>query len=343
MKNDLPYFSHNNNARRHPKMKALIAEFGFEGYGRFWALCERIAEDSDAYLDISKKVNKLDLASELNMDGSGLDDFLSFLADPEIDLINMDNDVVTVDRITELFEQTAKSREGARLRKAGKKGKGKGSDKPCESSEGKGESSGEPDKKEEKKREEKTKVNSCGSDEPPFFEPPLSKTADLLGPPFFEAPPPPTPDEKPPERAKAVGRPKKPPLREREPENGHERVEKAYLENWDRLRAEGKVQTREPIVNWGQTRKLLSARFAWLPPDKIVEAINNGLKNDFVMRGGYSLATMLSASTLNGLLNSTGPPSGRGNSPPPNLAGKSLAGLKNRPRGDPDEPFGEGG
>jgi len=99
MKNDLPYFSHNNNARRHPKMKALIAEFGFEGYGRFWALCERIAEDSDAYLDISKKVNKLDLAGELGLDGNGLDTFLSFLADPEIDLINLEDNIITIDMV----------------------------------------------------------------------------------------------------------------------------------------------------------------------------------------------------------------------------------------------------
>ena len=41
MKDNLPYFSHDNNARRHPKMKALIAEFGYEGYGRFWALNDR--------------------------------------------------------------------------------------------------------------------------------------------------------------------------------------------------------------------------------------------------------------------------------------------------------------
>ena len=43
MRDDLPYFSHDNNAQDHPKMQALIAEYGFEGYGRFWALHERIA------------------------------------------------------------------------------------------------------------------------------------------------------------------------------------------------------------------------------------------------------------------------------------------------------------
>jgi len=136
-------------------------------------------------------------------------------------------------------------------------------------------------------------------------------------------------------------KPKKPPLREREPENAHETVEKAYRRNWDRLCAEGKVRTRDPVVNWAQARKLLSTHFAkGIAPEKIVEAINNGLKDDFVMQKGYSLSMMLSATMLNGLLNSTGPPGcGRGNSPPSSLAGKKSLGKLLR--GDLDEPFGD--
>jgi len=98
---------------------------------------------------------KLDLAGELGLDGSGLDTFLSFLADPEIDLINLEDNIITIDRISELFEQTSKGREEARLRKAGKKGKNKSSGEPCESSGGNGESADEPDKKEEKRRRNK--------------------------------------------------------------------------------------------------------------------------------------------------------------------------------------------
>jgi hypothetical protein len=105
MKDNLPYFSHDNNARRHPKMKALIAEFGYEGYGRFWALNERIAESSGACIDISKKINKLDLAQELGLNGDGMDKFLAFLSDPEIDLINMKDNIITTDRISKLFEK----------------------------------------------------------------------------------------------------------------------------------------------------------------------------------------------------------------------------------------------
>jgi hypothetical protein len=123
MKDNLPYFSHDNNARRHPKMKALIAEFGYEGYGRFWALTERIAESSGACIDISKKVNKLDLAQELGLNNDGLDKFLAFLSDPEIDLINLENNRITTDRITELFSKTMENREEERERKRAKNGK----------------------------------------------------------------------------------------------------------------------------------------------------------------------------------------------------------------------------
>jgi hypothetical protein len=123
MKDNLPYFSHDNNSRRHPKMKALIAEFGYEGYGKFWALSERVAESSGAYIDISKKVYKLDLAQELGFSGDELDKFLTFLSDPEINLINIQSNIVTIDRITELFEKTMENREDERDRKKAKKGK----------------------------------------------------------------------------------------------------------------------------------------------------------------------------------------------------------------------------
>jgi hypothetical protein len=104
MKDNLPYFSHDNNAHRHPKMKALIAEYGYEGYGRFWALNERIAESSGAYIDISKKVNKLALAQEIGLNGDGIDRFLKFLSDPEIDLINIKDRIITTERIKSEYE-----------------------------------------------------------------------------------------------------------------------------------------------------------------------------------------------------------------------------------------------
>lgn len=99
-------------------------------------------------------------------------------------------------------------------------------------------------------------------------------------------------------------RSKKPPLRERSPENEYEQVEKVYLLNWDFLFSNGKVKTKNPITNWTQTRTLLKNHFKSLAPDQIIKAVNNGLSDEFILRGGYSLATMLSSSVLNRLINS---------------------------------------
>jgi hypothetical protein len=99
---------------------------------------------------------------------------------------------------------------------------------------------------------------------------------------------------------------KKAPLREREPVNDMERVEKAYLLNWDSLYAQGKVKAVNPVVNWNQTRKLLKKHFENLTAELIIQGINNGLNDDWIMNAGYSLGMMLSASVLNRLINGNG-------------------------------------
>lgn len=50
------YFSHDSNARNDPKCSALINDFGFEGYGVFWAIVEILAEQENYKL---KKFTKL--------------------------------------------------------------------------------------------------------------------------------------------------------------------------------------------------------------------------------------------------------------------------------------------
>jgi len=139
--------------------------------------------------------------------------------------------------------------------------------------------------------------NSCGSSEPP--SPATISDLETVQP----------PDETPPD--KKTGKPKKPPLREREPENDQERVLKAYGLNWDRLYAEGKVKDSEPPENWGLARKRLKQCLERLPPERVIEAIDRGLHDDKAMEGGYSLSGMLVDWLFSRLLNgSTGPPSG---------------------------------
>ena len=99
---------------------------------------------------------------------------------------------------------------------------------------------------------------------------------------------------------------KKAPLREREPVNDMERVEKAYLLNWDSLYSQGKVKAVNPVVNWNQTRKLLKTHFESLTAEQIIQAVNNGLNDEWLINAGYSLGMMLSASVLNRLINGNG-------------------------------------
>jgi len=121
MKEDLPYFSHDNDARNHAKMKALRARFGWTGYGQFWALNEMIAGSAHACLDLSRKVVRAGAACELGMTTDALESFLSFLADPdECGLIDYDEGIVTTDRTQENYEHL--NGERVRKRTKGKNG-----------------------------------------------------------------------------------------------------------------------------------------------------------------------------------------------------------------------------
>jgi hypothetical protein len=122
MKRDLPFFSHDNNARNHPKMRALIAQFGWAGYGQFWALNEMISQACEARLDLSKKINRAATAGELRMSPDQFDAFLAFLSDPEYDLVNLQDGILTTDRTQEDYELVRKSRERDRSRKVPPKG-----------------------------------------------------------------------------------------------------------------------------------------------------------------------------------------------------------------------------
>ena len=96
---------------------------------------------------------------------------------------------------------------------------------------------------------------------------------------------------------------KKPPLRLREPKNDLEVVEKEYLKNWDRLFNSGKVKTKEPLINWIQSRSLLKNLLEKLKPEDIAKVLAIAAEDNFILSGGYNLNTILSANVLNRLLN----------------------------------------
>ena len=51
---DAYYFSHDANARNDPKICAMRAEFGAEGYGWYWVIVEMLREQEDYHLDYTE-------------------------------------------------------------------------------------------------------------------------------------------------------------------------------------------------------------------------------------------------------------------------------------------------
>ena len=101
------------------------------------------------------------------------------------------------------------------------------------------------------------------------------------------------------------GRLKEPPLIEREPKNDQERVIKQYLLNFKTLYEQGQTATPKPVINYGQTGKLIKDHFARkITVEQLIVAINRAMNDDFVLSSGYTLSVILSAGTLNRLLNS---------------------------------------
>jgi hypothetical protein len=274
MKDDLPYFTHDNNASQHPKMKALIAEYGFEGYGRFWALNEKIARNSGACIDISRKVYKLDLANELRLNSDELDKFLAFLSEPDIDLINVIDGKITTDRINELYQSIMGTRENSRNKKA-KKGKGnfpEGKEDFPEGKEdfpeGKGESL--PKKTTNKIKENKIKQdnNKINNNDPP--------------------------------KEKPIG------LLSREPKNDIERVNKKWLENYIAIHGEQPINPR-----WDISSSLVSKAIKQVGVEKVLQSLDTAKDDSFCLQSGYILKIIMSGCVISRLINKptgAGPP-----------------------------------
>ena len=105
--------------------------------------------------------------------------------------------------------------------------------------------------------------------------------------------------------APKVPAPAKPALLDRVPKNDIEKVEKAYLENYDRLYKSGVVKLEKPIINWSASRKLTKDCIEKYGLDVILSAVKKSTDNKFVVSKGYVLTMILSAGILSQLINST--------------------------------------
>lgn len=86
MKNFQPFFSHDSNARNDEKCLELRAQFGWEGYGIFWAIIEML-KDATGYKLKAENIGYLELT--LNKPNEYLIAYLSFCY--KIELFKTDN------------------------------------------------------------------------------------------------------------------------------------------------------------------------------------------------------------------------------------------------------------
>ena len=108
------------------------------------------------------------------------------------------------------------------------------------------------------------------------------------------------------EKKKSV-KPKKESLRNREPENNYECVEKAYIELWDSLYSQKKVNTPDPLITsntWLKIRKLEKGLFDnRIPVEVIQNAIKRAAFDNFVINNGFAFDLILSGNVINRLIN----------------------------------------
>lgn len=82
------YFSHDSDARRDPKMVALIDKYGMTGYGAFWCIIE-IMREQDGYRLPNKKFAFEALKRELKMELSETKKYIEALV-KEFELLRSD-------------------------------------------------------------------------------------------------------------------------------------------------------------------------------------------------------------------------------------------------------------
>ena len=100
---------------------------------------------------------------------------------------------------------------------------------------------------------------------------------------------------------------KKESLRNREPENNYEYVEKAYIELWDSLYSQKKVNTPDPLITsetWKKIRRLEKGLFDNnISVEIIINAVKKAAYDNFVINNGYAFDLILSGNVINRLIN----------------------------------------
>lgn len=121
MTDNIRYFEHEVTSFRHGKFKMLRLKYGFEGEGRFWALNCMIGESERCWLDLSKSYNLMNTAAELGLTIDQFNEYLNYLID-ECKLVIKDGDLITTDRVQQIYNRMIEARIRERNRYQRKKG-----------------------------------------------------------------------------------------------------------------------------------------------------------------------------------------------------------------------------
>ena len=111
MKNNIEYYRHSAQSDQHPKFKMLRLEYGWAGEGKFWALNNRIAQAEGCILDITKKYNKVILATDLDFSLEELDKFIAFLVNDCQLIVETKTGGITTEQVQENYMKVTDSRK----------------------------------------------------------------------------------------------------------------------------------------------------------------------------------------------------------------------------------------
>ena len=111
MKNNIEYYRHSAQSDQHPKFKMLRLEYGWAVEVKFWALNNRIAQAEGCILDITKKYNKVILATDLDFTLEDLDKFIAFLVNDCQLIFETKTGGITTEQVQENYMKVTDSRK----------------------------------------------------------------------------------------------------------------------------------------------------------------------------------------------------------------------------------------
>lgn len=122
MRDGLPWFQHDATLGETAEAEAIIATYGWQGYGRYQRLRELIAGRPGCRLNLSKSLHRAQVARKLDMSPQDLDAFLAFLSDPDrCGAFHYRDCVLSDDHIDADLERARRTRKNGAERQARKR------------------------------------------------------------------------------------------------------------------------------------------------------------------------------------------------------------------------------